>query len=89
MINNFLKVPIKRLYHGFASVRSNQVDKAKQEGKGIQILYQGKVMTISHNDLERGVRNKEVFKSKHNYFQTYSLVDFDFKQDLEVQQSLF
>lgn len=89
MTSNYLKVPIKRLYHGFASVRSTQLEKAKREGKGLQILYQGKQMTISHDDLERGVKNKEVFKSKHNYFETYSLVDFDWHEDLTIQQPLF
>lgn len=82
-----MTVKIKRLFHGFASVRSTQVERAKRKGEGLYIIYGDKHMTVPFEKLDKGFSNREEYQSKHDG-SWYSLVDYDFKED-PSQQSLF
>ncbi len=71
-------IRIKRLFHGFASVRDYQVSTCVRTQKNLRIEYNGEAMVIPWNKLSEGFTNSEVFKSKHSN-RSYSLVDYDWK----------
>lgn len=80
-MNEYIKVKIERLFHGFASVRLYIWEKAKSEGKGLKLFCHDKVMTVDFDNLDNCLHSKEIFTSKHDCLQKYHLVDFDFKPD--------
>ena len=85
-----MKVKIKRLWHGKASVRDYLVNEAllNHEELHISLIGTNQEMIIPYEDLiKKGTWNKEKFRSKHD-FRTYSLVDYEFKPD-ERQTKLF
>lgn len=71
-------IRIKRLFHGFATVRDYQVEACIKNKQAMTIEFDGQSMVIPWNTLETGYKNTEIFKSKHtNKF--YCLIDFDWK----------
>lgn len=83
------KTKIKRLWHGLASVRDYIVDgavRAKEELL-VDLTGKGESMLLSLEDLGKGKRNKEKFRSKHDG-RFYSLVDFKWKPQIEKQKKL-
>lgn len=71
-------VKINRLFHGFASVRDYQVEACEKNRQDMIIVYNGASMIIPWNELSKGLRNTEVFISKHQR-KNYTLVDYDWK----------
>lgn len=90
MVENYKKVEINRLWHGFASVRDYLVEQAKKERKDLLIVLRNanEQMTISHAELEKGKKNTEKFKSKHDD-KIYCLIDYNWKPDIDKQVKLF
>lgn len=88
MKSNYKLIKIRRLYNRYASIRSYERIQALHERKGIRIELKGtnEVMTIECEDLHKGVDNGYKFKSKRNEGQEYTLVDFDWHPDVDVQQ---
>jgi hypothetical protein len=75
------KVKIKRLYKGFASVRSYVVQKCIDEKESIQIICGEDKMTISWEDLHKFRQlNKRLFESMYANMR-YTLCDYYFKAD--------
>jgi len=89
MVSKPRKVKINRLWHGDASIRDYLVEWAIQEKRDLQIILKNsdKWMIIPWQDLDKGRRNPEKFRSKHDS-RIYSLIDFRWKPD-ESQKSLF
>jgi len=85
MKSQYIVIPINRLFHGFASVRSHIVEKAMQEGRGLKIVWNKKIMLIEASEVCKGYHNKEEFRSIHNE-EYYHLVDYDFKGKKEPEQ---
>ena len=85
-----MKVPIKRLFHGYASVRDYQVGQAMLDGEDLEItlLGTGEIMTIPFIELEKGKKSPKKFKSKHDNSEYY-LVDYLWKPDKNRQIKLF
>ena len=76
-----IKYPIKKLFHGYASVRSPIVDKALllHEGLLIELEETGEIMEVPYEEIVRKGRwGKNRFKSKHRE-EFYVLVDFPWK----------
>jgi hypothetical protein len=81
---------IKRLFNGFASVRSYIVEDCIKNNEGLQILYGGETMTITHAALsgkEPFQIHKKEFTSKFSG-ESYELYDFKFKPDEGKQLNL-
>lgn len=71
----------KKLYNGLASLRDYEVTNAINDG-GIVLEYEGKKMTLSPDELQRGFQcHKKEIHSKFNQDQTFTLVDFRFTPD--------
>lgn len=90
----YLKISVQRLFHGFASVRSTTIAKAKEKHQGLRIEWQGEHILVPYERLDEGFSNEETFRSKHIDGQTYSLFDYDwdtFKKTTaqEVQFDIF
>ncbi len=83
-----IKVKINRLFHGFSSVRDFTVVEAMKNHKDLLIVCGNEEMFVRWQDLDKGMKNDEVFYSKHNPDQKYSLIDFDFKPNF-AQQTLY
>lgn len=82
-------IKVNRLFHGKASVRSYQVDKALLEHQGLLIVLKesGEQMLVPYCDLiSEGRWSKESFKSIHNG-EFYKLVDYDWKPT-SIQEKL-
>lgn len=75
---NYIPYPIERLFHGYASIRSLTVDKARKENRAIKVEWNNEYIVISPEDLDRGRINDEVFTSVHDG-QKYRLIDFDWR----------
>lgn len=72
-----------------ASVRSYIVEEAKAKGQGIQIIWDKKTMSIPHSELDHHYKNNYKLSSKRVKGQVYDLYDFDWVDDLQIQQTLF
>ncbi len=84
-------IKVKRLWHGFCSVRDFQRDEAKEQGLGLEIWWGNEFIHIPFEDLDKCFENDEVFRSKHKDGQKYKLVDYDWstwKRRTPIQQSL-
>jgi hypothetical protein len=90
MNNKPIKYKIKRLFHGFASVRDYVVQKCKDENRNLAIFLGDRYMIVKWEDLGRGLPNKDVFYSKqtNSKYKSYTLIDFDWKP-MPVEQKLF
>ena len=84
-----MKVQIKRLWHGVASIRDYLVGQAMDDEEDLDIilLETGEVMTIPWKDLKEGKSNLEKFHSIHDNFD-YSLVDYVWKANKSNQKKL-
>lgn len=87
-----LRVTIKKIFHGYASIRSLDVEKAKRFKRPIQVIFRkDPIMIIPVECLEFGYKNDDVFHSKHGT-EDYYLIDFDVKTYQifkEIPQDLF
>ena len=84
-------VKVKRLFHGFASIRDFQVEGARREKKGLEIWWGSDFIHVPYEDLDKCYQNDEVFRSKHKDGQTYKLCDYDwttFHRKTPIQISL-
>ena len=70
-------IKVKRLFHGFCSVRDFQVMEAKEKKLGLEIWWNNEFIHVPFEDLDKGFINDEVFTSKHTQGQTYKLIDYD------------
>lgn len=82
-----MNVTIKKLFHGFASIRDYLVIKAVKNRENIIVYYNTQHMTIPFNKLDQGFENKNIFISKHDG-KEYKLIDYDWIPDLTEQQRL-
>lgn len=87
----YKKITVRRLYHGFASVRDYQVEeaRAKKVGLAIHIRNRDAVAQVPFESLDRCFKENEILKSiyhgdKHPY---YTLWDYDF-EEFKVQSSV-
>lgn len=88
----YKKIKVKRLWHGFASVRDFQVEEARRKGLGLEILWNNEYIHVPYDKLDKCFDNDEVFRSKHIDGQTYKLKDYDwktYKKDLTFNQMSF
>ena len=89
----YRKVKIKRLFHGFASVRDYIVQEAKKNGQGLVIECGNEYLVVPYEKLDDCFANDEVFVSKHDPKLTYSLRDYDWDRakirNKMAQTSLF
>ena len=74
-------VAVKKLWEGFASVRSTLVQRAVKKREGLRITYQGEVMTIPYEKLLHPLHigGERLIKSK--FGGTYTLCDFRWNPD--------
>ena len=86
---NEIKVKIRRLWHGYASVRDYIVKDAFSWHKDLLIMLEktNEWMLVPWKDLSKGKANSERFKSKHDD-KVYSLVDYKWSPDTS-QKTLF
>ena len=70
-------IKVKRLFHGFASIRDFQVKEAKEKGLGLEIWWDNEFIHVPFEELDKGFINDEIFTSKHTQGQTYKLIDYD------------
>ena len=82
----FITAKIKKLFHGFSSVRSYKVDEAKARQLPLVIFYKDDTMTIYPKDLDKGIPNGYKIKSKQKEGQVYDLIDYDWKADPKIMQ---
>ena len=75
-----MKVKIKRLYFGWASIRDYLVEKTLRKGEGLTIECKGETMYIPCEELHKGKRGTELFYSKWDK-KTYALIDFEWKTE--------
>jgi len=76
------KVTVKKLYEGFASIRSYIVEKCIIESRGITIHYKNFIMSLNGDEVkEKFVKLHELeFDSKYSNTK-YKLIDIKFKPD--------
>ena len=75
------KTKIKRLYKGFASIRSYIVQKCINNKESLQIILGKEKMTISWGDLHKFAQlSKQTFGSIYSNI-TYSLCDYLWRPD--------
>lgn len=81
-----MKVVVKKLFCGLASVRDYKVKEALEWKEPLVIYYKDKVMTVPYETLRKNLFQIHTtrFSSKYNG-DSYSLYDFKFKPDTEQQ----
>lgn len=68
---------IKKLFKGYASVRSIIVNKCIKNNEKLRLKYKDEEKILSVDDLKKGVQfHKKTFQSKFNPNETYELIDF-------------
>lgn len=76
-----MRYEVKKLFMGYVSVRDYIVDHLADHGGNLEIVYEGKIMTVPNKVLqERPQIHKTTFTSKFNG-KSYMLYDFKFKAD--------
>jgi hypothetical protein len=81
---NMKNYEVKRLYKGYASIRSYIIDDCIRDKGVLQISYNGKIMTIDFSkpvELKVLQLHKRKFASKYNGNQEYELYDVKFRED--------
>lgn len=83
------RTKINRLWHGLASIRDYIVREAIEKRQDLLIILGGvnERMIIPWQELHKGKKNPEKFKSKHSN-KIYSLIDFDWQPNVS-QKTLF
>lgn len=81
-------VKIKRLFHGYATVRDTQAKEAFQKGEDLILECQGKIMRVPHKEILGGTINPTKYTSIHNPDETYYLIDYPFEAQMEQQHLL-
>lgn len=87
-MNTQKKVTVKKLWHGYVSVRDYIITEAIKAHQNLIVYFNNQHMTIPYTELHKGIENEDVFKSKQKFGQTYRLVDFNWRPDTEIQISL-
>jgi hypothetical protein len=73
-----MKVKVKKLYRGYATVRDYVVEKCYSKGEDLEIEYEGRTTIIENKYLPLYQKmTKKIIKSKFDD-STYSLCDFPF-----------
>ncbi len=82
-------ITIKRLFNGLASVRDYVIDRCYKEGKDIIFVLDNEKMTVLHKELKSKSfqLSEKTFISKFNG-KPYTLIDFKFKPDKELNQEV-
>lgn len=83
------QIKIKRLWHGYASVRDYLIEEAKKENQGIEIVMEEESMEIPYSKIDelKTQKTKDVFYSKHDS-RAYKLIDFEWKPTHSQQKLL-
>ena len=85
-----MQVEVKKLFHGYVSVRDYLVEQAKNRGEDLVIIHGPKKMTVPYKKLlDSKALIKSVHQSKFNPSQSYTLIDFKWEPDEIVQGKLF
>lgn len=73
-----MKVKVKKLWLGHASIRDYVVKKAIKDGEDLTIEFQGKQKSFPYRSLKGHLlnTNKERHKSKYPPYLEYGLIDF-------------
>ena len=79
-------VRIKRLLHGYASVRDYQVKEAYKNGEDLTIICGQKIMVVPHSEIMSGSISPRKYEIVRG-FEDYYLIDFPWKPQ-EQQTSL-
>lgn len=67
---------IKKLWHGYASIRDFLIKNTYEKGQNLTIEYKGEQMTIPNKDLIiKGKVSNFTIQSKHNN-EKYHLIDY-------------
>ncbi len=81
-----MKVKIKKLFNGFASVRDYIIQDCIERNENLIIEYNNESMFIGQIELDNFEQiHKRKFKSKFNEGQEYELYDFKFKSNNQLK----
>ena len=80
-----MTIKIKRLFHGFASVRDYQTKQAIENNEDLIITMGDQSMRVPHEEIRNGRINAEVFQSIHEKNLKYHLVDFVWKPSVDQE----
>lgn len=82
-----MKVKIKRLFHGYASVRDYQAKEAYTHGENLEIICENKYMVVPNDEIMTGSINQIKFQSKHEEGLSYYLIDYPWEPEV-IQEKL-
>lgn len=82
-----MTITIKRLWHGYATVRDYQAKEAYKNGEDLVLICEGRIMVVPHKDIMAGAINPTKFTSKHDGL-PYYLIDYPFVPTIVQQQLL-
>lgn len=69
------QVQVKKIFKGYVSVRDYIVAQARENLVGVDIYYKAQVMSIGLKELDKGIVDPKVHKSKYNSIE-YKLIDY-------------
>lgn len=77
------QVVVKKCRKGYVSVRDYVVANARKALVGVDIFYKGKKMSISLDELDKGIIFPVVHTSKYNNIK-YKLIDYKWVPNEEI-----
>lgn len=86
-IDTMKKVKVKKMFNGLVDVRDHIVANCVKTQTDLQVKYLDEVMTLGWNELHKGKKYPNNFKSK--WGGTYKLIGFEWKPNQEKQNQLF
>lgn len=81
-----MTVKIKRLFHGYATIRDTQAKEAFDKGEDLILECNGKIMRVPNGEIMGGAINPTKYTSIHNPDETYYLIDYPFEAHMEQQR---
>lgn len=83
-----ISVKVDKLWKGkYVSIRDYIVKDAKKTRQALKIRHRGQIMTVPYSELDKGIKNPDIFKSKINGH-WYKLIDYEFKPNNKNQIAL-
>ncbi len=85
MVEKSWSYRVNKIYNGLATVRSNDVERLKKEGKALRILYKDDFMLVPHEELDNYIQViKTTYTQKYPPYEKFHLCDYKF---VSTQQS--
>jgi len=81
-------VKVKKLFNGYASIRSPIIEKCLANGEPLNISYAGQLMTVKLSRDKLFSINPQSFKSRYDGSE-YKLYDFKFVANPKSEQLVF